>query len=231
MKRFYTEVRVVEHGVGFAVTLDGRPIRTPLKCAVSLPTQQLAQALAAEWDAQQETVDLRAMGINRLVNIAIDEAMADPARLAGEISAYGGCDLLCYRADAPEELVARQAAAWDPLLAWAGDRFALQLTVTTGVMPVSQNQDSLSRLSGQVATFDPFTLSAMRDVVGICGSLIIGLALREGFLDIDAAWGAAQIDEDWQIEKWGEDSEATARRANAYAALQRADQLLSLLND
>lgn len=231
MKRFYTDVTTVEAEDGFGVALDGRRIRTPLKCAVSLPTRNLAQALAQEWEAQQETVDLRTMGINRLVNIAIDEGAQDPARLAGEISAYGGSDLVCYRADAPQELVQRQSAAWDPLLSWAAEEFALQLTVTTGVMPVAQNPDSLSRLSDQVAALDAFTLSAMRDVVGICGSLIIGLALHKRFLTIDAAWAAAQIDEDWQMEKWGADNEAMARRANAHTALQHADRLLHLLND
>ena len=231
MKRFYTDVMTVEVEDGFGVTLDGRRIRTPLKRAVSLPTRRLAHALAQEWEAQQDVVDLKTMGINRLVNIAIDEVMPDPARLASEISAYGGSDLVCYRADAPDELVQRQAGAWDPLLAWAAEEFALQLTVTTGVMPVAQDGDSLTRLSREVAAFDAFTLGAMRDVVGICGSLVIGLALHARFLDIDAAWAAAQIDEDWQIEKWGEDSEAMARRANAFAALQHADHLLRLLND
>ena len=231
MKRFYDNAAPVETPDGFGVALDGRLIRTPAKRSVVLPNAAVAEALASEWAAQQEEIDLAAMGLNRLVNIAIDRVAQERDLIVQEAAAYGGSDLLCYRAEQPEELVNRQVDLWDPLLAWADERYGARLTPTAGILHVAQDEDALARLRDAVDQFDIFALSALHTAVGISGSLVIGLALAERVVGPEPAWRAAQVDEDWQIERWGEDAEAEARRANAYAVLCDADGLLGLIRD
>ncbi|MCI4591159.1 ATPase [Sphingobium sp. BYY-5] len=217
MKRFYKDAAVVPAEAAFAIQLDGRPVRTPARALLALPTQALADAVAAEWRAQGETVDPAAMPITGLANAAIDHVAPNGQDFAAGVARYAQSDLLCYRADRPDMLVARQAAAWDPLLDWARARYDVTFVVTQGIIPVPQPEETLVRLSAAVAALDPFTLTGLSTLVTLSGSLVCGLALVDGGHDLDAIWQAAEIDEAWQIAQWGEDAEATARSARRKA--------------
>jgi chaperone required for assembly of F1-ATPase len=231
MKRFYTDVTIVEAEGGFAIQLDGRPVRTPARALLTLPTQALAEAVADEWRAQGETVEPASMPMTGLANAAIDHVAANKADFAAGVARYAQSDLLCYRADGPDTLVARQAAAWEPLLDWARARYGVAFAVTQGIIPVPQPDETLARLEAAVVALDPFTLTGLSTLVTLSGSLVCGLALVEGGQDRDAIWQAAEIDEAWQVEQWGEDAEASARSAGrtadfataaAFCALARA---------
>ena len=229
MKRFYKQAVAKDAEGGFCVVLDGKPIRTPGGVTVLIPHRALADALAAEWEAQGAVMKPALMEINQLVNSAIDRIAVNPAAMVEEITAYAGSDLLCYRAEAPAGLVARQQEAWDPLLDWAGAHFGVRFAVTTGIVPISQDPRALQRIKADISSDDPFQLSALRAVAGLGGSLILAMAVREGRLDAATAWRLAYIDEDWQREKWGEDSEAATARANACRAFTSAAHMLGLL--
>jgi len=209
VKRFWTDVAIDADRV---VTLDGKPVRTPGRRPLALPSDALAEAVAAEWRAVGETIDPRTMPLTGLANAATDPIANDPAQFAARLAAYGESDLLCYRAEGPPLLVERQVAAWDPLLAWARGRYDVTFAVTTGVMHVAQPDATIARLHEAVAAYDDFRLAGLSPVVTLTGSLVIGLALIEGEIDADAAWGAAGIDEDWSVEMWGEDWQATQLR-------------------
>jgi chaperone required for assembly of F1-ATPase len=209
VKRFWKDVAINADRV---VTLDGKPVRTPGRRPLALPTDALAEAVAAEWRAVGETIDPRTMPLTGLANAATDPIAADPAGFAARLAAYGESDLLCYRAEGPPLLVQRQAAAWDPLLGWARRRYDVTFAVTTGVMHVAQPAATVARLHEAVAAYDDFRLAGLSPVVTLTGSLVIGLALIEGEIDADAAWAAAGIDEDWSVEMWGEDWQATQLR-------------------
>lgn len=213
MKRFYKEVTVVGSGDGFEIQLDGRPVRTPARAPLALPTARLAEAIAAEWGAQVDAVDPRSMPFTGLSNGAIDQIAANHAAFAAGIARYAESDLLCYRAEGPHELVAREAAAWDSLLEWAGRRYDVAFEVTQGVIPVEQHAQTLERLGAAVAAFDAFTLAGLSTLVTLSGSLVCGLAVVEGGYDADAIWTASEIDEAWEVEQWGEDADAAARSA------------------
>ncbi len=209
MKRFWTDVAIDADRV---VTLDGKPVRTPGRRPLALPTDALAEAVAEEWRAVGETIDPRTMPLTGLANAATDPISNDPAQFAARLAAYGESDLLCYRAEGPPQLVERQAAAWDPLLAWARGRYDVTFAVTTGVMHVAQPDATVARLHEAVAAYDDFRLAGLSPVVTLTGSLVIGLALIEGEIDADVAWAAAGIDEDWSVEMWGEDWQAAQLR-------------------
>jgi chaperone required for assembly of F1-ATPase len=209
VKRFWTDVAIDADRV---VTLDGKPVRTPGRRPLALPTDALAEAVAAEWRAVGETIDPRTMPLTGLANAATDPIAADPAGFAARLAAYGESDLLCYRGEGPPLLVERQAAAWDPLLGWARGRYDVTFAVTTGVMHVAQPAATVARLHEAVAAYDDFRLAGLSPVVTLTGSLVIGLAMIEGEIDADAAWAAAGIDEDWSVEMWGEDWQATQLR-------------------
>lgn len=217
MKRFYSEVTIVEVEGGFAIQLDGRPVRTPARAQLALPTQALAEAVAEEWRVQGETVEPGSMPMTGLANAAIDHVAANKADFAAGVARYAQSDLLCYRADGPDTLVARQAAAWEPLLDWARARYDVAFAVTQGIIPVPQPDETLARLEAAVVALDPFILTGLSTLVTLSGSLVCGLALVEGGQDRDAIWQAAEIDETWQVEQWGEDAEATARSAGRTA--------------
>lgn len=217
-KVFWTEVTVSEGTEGFGIALDGRAIRTPAKAPLLLPTRALADLVAAEWVAQQGEIKPDTMPATRAANAAIDKVRGQFAEVAGLITAYGETDLLCYRAESPAGLVARQAAAWDPLLAWSAERFGITWQVTQGVMPVAQNAETLVRLGARVEAFTPFELTAFHDLVAMSGSLVIGLAATEGIAPAGDLWRASRIDEDWQAQQWGADEEATAQSARRQAA-------------
>lgn len=213
MKRFYKDAAVVAGEGGHAVHLDGRPVRTPARAPLMLPTIALAQAVADEWRAQGESIDPAAMRATGLANAAIDRIAPDIAGFAAGIAAYGESELLCYRAEGPQALADRQAAAWDPLLDWARARYDITFRVTAGIVPVAQPPETLARLAAAVAALDPFTLAGLSVLVSIGGSLVCGLALIEGAADVESVWAATELDELWQAEQWGEDAHAAARRA------------------
>ena len=225
MRRFYKEV-TVEDG---AVLLDGRAVKTPARASLVLPTSTLAEAVAAEWRAQGEEIDPRAMPLTGLSNAAIDRVMPDPAAFARPLAAYAESDLLCYRADAPAELVARQADAWDPLLDWARTRFDVHFTITSGIVHAAQPPATIARLGEALMARDPFGLAAMAPIVTIGGSLVVALALAEDAIDADRAFDVTHLDELWQAERWGEDKLALEARAVRRRDFMAAAQLLDLL--
>ncbi len=216
MKRFYNEVGVVAGENGHGIMLDGRPVHTPARAPLALPNAALAEAIAEEWRAQGEEIDPGSMPMTGMANAAIDHVMPDPAAFAAPIAAYGESDLLCYRADAPDALVARQAAAWQPLLDWAEAQYAVRFAVTDGITHVAQAEETLERLRAAVAELDAYTLAALSTLVTISGSLVIGLAAVECAFPVAQLWQAAELDELWQAEQWGDDDEALARRAKRH---------------
>jgi chaperone required for assembly of F1-ATPase len=229
MKRFYREASVRAGPGGGEVLLDERPVRTPAKRPLALPTQALAEAVAAEWNAQGEQVRPRSMPLTGLANAAIDRVEPDKEAFAAGLAAFGESDLLCYRAEAPASLVARQAEQWEPILAWARRRFDVNFEVTTGIMHRPQPANTVVQLAQAVAARDAFELAALSPLVTIAGSLVIALALAEEAIDLEAAWAAATLDEAWQAEQWGEDSEASARLEARRAEFEAAERFLRLL--
>ena len=207
-KRFWTGTHVTQAGDGFGILLDTRPVKTPAKATLAVPTHAMAQAIAAEWDAQEDEIRPLTMPVTRAANAAIDKVTPQHAEVADMIAAYGDADLLCYRADGPEGLVARQAQAWDPLLDWAETTLGARLVPVMGVMHKPQDPRALAALSARVHALDPFTLTAFHDLVGLSGSLVIGFAALHAHQDPESLWHASRIDETWQEELWGVDEEA-----------------------
>ena len=229
MRRFYKNAAVSEAGSGFEIRLDDRPVKTPARQPLVVPGARLADAIAAEWNAQGEKVDPRSMPFTGLSNAAIDRVGEDPAAFARSLALFGESDLLCYRADKPESLIERQAEQWDPLLVWARRRYDVELEVVSGVIHRPQPPGTVERLGRAVTARTPFQLAALAPLVTISGSLIIALALAEGAIDLDTAWSAASLDETWQLEQWGADAEAEAvleARRQEFAAGYRFLQLL-----
>jgi chaperone required for assembly of F1-ATPase len=229
-KRFWTEVAVVPEGEAFGVSLDGRPVRTPLKNALLLPTRGFAEAVAREWAAQASTIDPNTMPATRLANAAIDKVAAQRGEVVEMLASYGASDLLCYRAEEPEKLVDRERAGWDPLLAWSAEALGADLATGSGVMPVPQAAGDLTRLREPLEAMDPFELAAFHDLVTLSGSLVLGLAVAMGRLSAEEAWRLSRLDEDFQIEEWGEDeeaAEAAARRRQAFLDAARFHALLT----
>lgn len=209
MKRFWKHVAVdAERGI----RLDDRPLRTPGRVPLVLPTPALAEAVADEWRLVEEgaEIDPSAMPLTGLGNAAIDRVGADPALFAAGLAHYGESDLLCYRADSPADLVARQAAAWDPLLDWARARYDVHIEVATGILHRAQPALTLARLADAIAARDAFTLAALSPVVTIGGSLIAALALAERAASAEQVWDAVTLDEEYQAERWGRDPLAEA---------------------
>lgn len=207
-KRFWKEARAEAIEGGYTVHLDRRPIRSPAKRPLLLPTPAMAEAVAAEWAAVAEVVDPGAMPVTRSANAAIDKVAPQFDEVAGLIAAYGGSDLLCYRAKGPEALVRAQAEAWDPLLDWAARSYGAPLVTTVGVVPVDQPSESLARLAAPLRAASAFELTALHDLVSLTGSLVLGLAATSGGFEPEAIWRLSRIDEDWQAVQWGEDEDA-----------------------
>ncbi|QFT45254.1 ATP12 chaperone protein [Roseivivax sp. THAF40] len=212
MKRFWTEARCEETEGGWRVLLDARPIRTPAKEPLIVPHAVFAEEIAAEWDAQEDTIDPGSMPVTRSANAAIDKVRHQHAEVAEMLAAYGDSDLLCYRADAPADLVARQAATWDPYLDWAATALGARLAPRTGIMHQPQDPAALARLRDEVHGIDAFGLAAFHDLVSLTGSLVLGFAATRDF-DPGALWSASRLDEDYQAELWGEDEEAAEMAA------------------
>lgn len=228
LKRFWKDAVVVPEASGFGVALDGKPIRTPGKAKMILPTRALAQMVASEWQSQEGEVRPVTMPATRTANSAIDTVHNHRTGIVADLSGYGGTDLLCYRAEEPADLRHRQAAAWDPLLAWAEARFGASLRAGSGIVHVSQDMASLDALRSEVARQDDFQLAAFHDLVVLSGSLVIALAVIEGVLSPDEAWSMSRIDETWQIEHWGEDEEAATAARAKHAAFVHAAQFHAL---
>lgn len=226
-KRFYTEVSVAETPEGFELRLDRRPVRTPARTVLALPSRSSAEAVAAEWEGQGTHIDPATMPVTRLVNTVLDGVAMDPGATRTDLGRYAETDLIAYRADDPERLVERQAEAWDPLIAWIRDRFGVHVAVASGVMHVPQAPDTLQVLRARLdEEADPFRLAAIHQMTTLTGSLILALAVAEGRLGPDEAWRLAHVDEDWNISLWGEDEEAQARRAARLTDMRAADLLL-----
>jgi chaperone required for assembly of F1-ATPase len=218
-KRFWTDVAVVGSTGGFVVHLDGRVVKTPEKHDLNVPTRAAAELIAAEWAAVEEALDPTVMPATRWANVAIDRVGENHGEVVDMLAAYGGTDLLCYRATHPDELIKRQAAVWDAPLAWAEKVFNAPLKVTQGVIPVDQPNQSVANLRAEVAQMEPFSLSAFHDLVHISGSLILSLAIFHRNMTAESVWDAAQVEEAWQIELWGEDedgAEAAAKKRQAF---------------
>jgi chaperone required for assembly of F1-ATPase len=227
-RRFWTTASAVPAEGGFAVHLDTRPLRTPLKVPLVLPTLALAEAVAGEWQSQGDTVNPATMPFTRTANSAIDTVARQFDVIARMLSDYGGTDLLCYRAEGPAELVALQARGWDPLLDWAAAALGAPLQATVGIVHVAQPAASLDILHQQVCRMSEFQLAAFHDLVAISGSLILALALVHGRLTVAEAWQLSRIDEDWQISLWGEDEEAAEIVRLKEAAFRQADRFYGL---
>ena len=226
MKRFWKDVTVdAERGV----RLDGKPLRTPGRVPLLLPTQALAEAVADEWRACGETIDPGAMPLTGLGNAAIDRIAGDPALFAAGLAAYGESDLLCYRADDPEELAARQTAGWEPLLDWARRRYDVHFEVVTGIMHRAQPPATLARLGEAVVSRGAFELAALSPIVTISGSLVAALALIEGAASAEEVWTAAIVDEEFQADRWGRDPLAEGARAVRRRDFDAGVRLLELL--
>lgn len=228
MKRFWKVAEVVEDG-GFGIALDGRPVKTPARAGLTLPTRRLAEAIAGEWSAAGETVDPRAMPLTGLANAAIDRVAPDCEAFAAGLAQYGEADLLCYRAEEPPALAERQESAWGPLLAWARRRFDVDFCVTASIIHQRQPPATAERLAHAIAALDAFRLAGLSPLVTIGGSLVAALAVLEDAVSVDEAWQAVSLDERWQLEKWGADAGAGAaldgRRRDFMAAARFLDLL------
>jgi chaperone required for assembly of F1-ATPase len=227
-KRFYKEATVDAVEGGFSILLDGRPVNTPAKRRLVVPSLELAEALSAEWAGQGEKIDPAAMPLTKLVNAALDGVALQMAQVEAELVKYAGSDMICYRADAPESLVAAQRAAFDPLLAFARDKLGARLTLAEGVIFVAQPEGSLAAIAAAVRAYAgegagaPMRLAALHVMTTLTGSLILALAKALNEIDLAGAWAAAHVDEDFQMRAWGEDAEAMARRAARFGEMAAA---------
>ncbi len=212
MKRFYKDVSVEKTPAGFRVLLDGKPVKTPGRHDLLLPTRALADAIAGEWRVQGEKIKPAAMPLLRLANTALDGVAKSRGEVIAAILRFGEHDLICYRAEEPK-LAARQREAWDPMLDWAASRYDARLQTGAGVGHIAQPPETLARLRDAIAAFDDFALAALHVLVSITGSLVLGLAVAEGTLDSARAFALSHMDEDYQAERWGRDDEAVARAA------------------
>lgn len=229
MKRFYKQVAVIDADDGFGIALDGKPVRTPAKLPLTVPTRGLAEAIATEWEAQEEEVKPATMPLTQLASTSIDGVRGRLKAVASAAAEYGGSELVCYRAEEPEELVQRQAALWNPLLDWAAHRYDAHLLVTSGIIHKAQPENALRALRAAIDALDEWRLTALQNCIGITGSLLVSLGVVEGHLTPEQAFDLAQLDENYQIEKWGEDWEAADRRANQRADLSSTHRFLSML--
>ena len=229
MKRFWKTATTVPQDGGRGIALDGRPVRTPARTPLVVPSEKLAEAIAAEWNAQGSDIDPAAMPMTGIANAAIDLATGDRAAFAETIAAYAQTDLLCYRDDRDAALQGEQAAAWNPLLAWAEARHGIEFALAQGVLPIDQPAATVAALREAVHALDPFRLAPLSPLVTIGGSLVAGLALVDDAFAADMLWGAVSLDELYQERRWGADSEAQKARARRAADWGNAARFLRLL--
>jgi chaperone required for assembly of F1-ATPase len=229
VRRFWKEVSVAADAAGHAIHLDGRPVRTPARAVLVVPTRALADAIAAEWSAQGEEVDPRAMPLTGLANAAIDHASADPAAFAATLTPYAETDLLCYRDDRDTVLAAEQAAGWNPLLAWAEARYGAEFTLAQGVIHIAQPPATIAALQAAIAVLPAFRLVALSPLVTISGSLVAALAVEAGARDAAELWPILCLDQLYQERRWGHDAAAAAQRAAHERGWLNAARFLGLL--
>ena len=227
-KRFWKTASAEATEGGFTIRLDGRAVKTPAKAPLVLPTLAMAQAIALEWDAQDGVIKPETMPLTRAANSAIDKVAPLREAVITELAGYGGTDLLCYHAESPTELIARQHADWSPLLDWATTTLNAPLTVTRGVIPVDQPQAGLDRLHAAVSAFTNAELAGLHDLVAISGSLVLALAVTSGHLAPDAAFSLSRLDNSWQAEQWGTDEDEAELEALRRAAFLQAHRFFAL---
>jgi len=228
-RRFYRRVDVAPAEQGWQITLDGKFLRSPAKADLILPTERLAMAVQAEWDAQRDHILPHTMPLMQLASTTIDRVAHNHAKVAAEAAGYAGSDLLCYRVDHPEELATRQMQIWQPLLDWANHRFDTALQATTGIIAIPQSPASLAQYERVVQALGPWHLTAVASLTGSTGSLVLALAILEQQLTPEQAVQAAQLDELFQAERWGDDAEAVQRRQNLARDIADAARFLTLL--
>ncbi|HXP31271.1 MAG TPA: ATP12 family protein [Stellaceae bacterium] len=229
MRRVYRHAATVAADGRFAIELDGKSLRTPAKAALAVPSWALAEAIAEEWLAQGGQVRPQTLSLTRLASTAIDLIAPRRAEIVAEIAEYAGTDLLCYRAAHPPELAQRQHQVWQPLLDWAALRYDAPLRSATGIVPLEQPAASLRAYEAAVAAYEAMALAGLNLATRACGSLVLALALAEGRIDADAAFAAAQLDESFEIERWGEDSEQTRGRSAVKEDIVLAARFIDLL--
>lgn len=230
MKRFFKEVSVEKEHEGWSIRLDAKPVRTPARLRLVVPTAELAQAIAAEWRALGEKIDPRAMPLTGLANAAIDHVAPQRQEFADGLANYAEADLACYRADGPRELVVLQEQEWDRLLAFAKRRYDVDFATTSALLHVAQPSATIERLRHAVAMLDPFRLAGLSPLVTIGGSLVAALAVMEEAVTPEAAWNAVSLDERWQLEQWGSDRDAEAAIENRARDFFAAARFLMLLD-
>lgn len=232
-KRFYTQVSVGEgQGAdgthGFTILLDGRPVRTPARSLLLVPSRKLADAMAVEWSAQKDVIDPFSMPLTRLVNVALDRVSVETEAVREDVVRYVGTDMLFYRAEGPQSLVDRQARHWDGVLDWLRDQHGARFYLAEGIRHVAQPDESLQKMRGLVPS-SVLELAAVHSITSLTGSALLALAVAQGHLDGQTAWRAAHVDEDWNRDQWGEDELATERRLAREAEMNAAVHLLALL--
>lgn len=230
IKRFYKESSVVEGGAGFGVALDGRLVKTPGGVSFRAPTRALAEAIAEEWAAQGERIFPARMPLTQFAFASVDHTPLRRAALSPELARYMGTDLVAHRAASPAELVARQSAAWDPLVDWGQGRFQFRVPVVIGVLPAEISAQSLASVQAAIAALDDFRCTALAQAIILAGSALIGFALIEGWLSAADAFAAAMLDELWSLERWGEDGEARARLDRQRAEFEALARFVAALS-
>ena len=234
MKRFYEDVRVVAAGgdnTGFQVTLDDRVIKSPAKQDLILPSKSLALAIADEWQAQGEKIIPASMAMMTLAATAVDRVTPQRRHVIDMIAAYGGTDLICYRVSEPADLVNRQQSRWQPVLDWLASHHGAHLVVADSLMPAAQSEQALAAIRAAVASYSDFELSPLHALTTTAGSVVIALAVLAGHLDGDAAFELSQLDESYQIERWGLDDDAKQRRDGIYNTIDNAAKFVQILRD
>lgn len=227
-KRFYKDVAIVEEADGFQLHLDGRAVRTPAKRPLVAPKRAIAEAIAAEWDAQQASIDPATMPMTRLANSVIDGVTDRAGEVRDDIAAYFGTDLLFYRADGPDGLIARQTEHWDPVVRWAADEFGARFVLAEGIVHAKQPDRALEAARNALPS-DVWTIGALHSITTLTGSALLALALMNGFRDAPAVWTAAHVDEDWNFEKWGADEGVIHRRNMRETELRAADLVMKAM--
>ena len=229
LRRFYKTAEVAEENDRFVLSLDGGRARTPGRNALAHANHALMGRVAAEWERQRETIDPADMPLTRLMNSAIDGVAHTMAETRADILRYAGSDLLCYRAEEPDTLIARQAHGHNPVLRWAADEFQARFHVTAGIVHVAQPPEALAAIGAALDAYDePAALAALSVMTTLTGSALLALAVARGFLSPEAAWRAAHVDEDFEIERWGADPDATARREARWREFEAAATVFAI---
>lgn len=230
-KRFYETADIAALGAGFVIELDGRPVKTPAGKPLAVPSSRLARAIAHEWQAQGDKVDPKAMPLTGLINTALDRTAADRPAMTRSVLRFAETDLLCYRAESPQDLIDLQHATWQPLLDWSDQTFGARLEVTAGILHVRQPQTALDALGGALDEFADLEFTALASLCAACGSLVVSLALAKRHIDADQAFAVAELDHDYQARYWGLDAEAEARQKSLRADIAVANSILMLRDD